>query len=477
MKTRTVCTTVLAVAGMLAGCGGEGGGDIASAPMRAALAVVSGSTATFSGNRGNYTITKSGSTYTVQDAVGSDGIQTIGNVQSLKFADMTVNLDIGDKSATLAAADLKLLTELYVAFFNRVPDADGLSYWIDQYKGGMSIDTIAQSFYDAAVQYSSLTGYSATMSDAEFVRVIYKNVLDRSGATAPPDEDVQYWIGELGSGRATKGSLVKTMLNSAHSFAGDATWGWVTQLLDNKLAVANYFAVQQGLNYNTSETSIARTMEIAAAVTSSGTSAAVSLVGLSDTAFSLTPSYIYYKRYGGTTPQPATISNGVLTIDGKSISGVYLVTSEGGAVCTAGGTGNIITACASPASDPHIMLLCGPDPVTGNANTLLYVLFDSPDANRVKSTSSALLNALQSERNYLGIGVYTGCSGAFGTSWIRNYPLTNYYLWPDVFTTYSASHVSELLNGTVIFSTPTAGNDYTQYTVVRSTASVFEVWH
>lgn len=478
MKTRTIGSAVLSAVAMLAGCGGSAW-DGGSAPPRllASSFVLSGTTAEFSGNRANYTITKSATGYTVQDTVGSGGTQVVSDVQALKFADMTVNVGIGDKAASLAAADLKLLTELYVAFFNRVPDADGLAYWIDQYKGGMGIDAIAQVFYDAAVQYSALTGYSATMSDAEFVRVIYKNVLGRTGASAPPDTDVQYWAGELAAGRATKGSLVKTMLDSAHSFSGNAQWGWVTQLLDNKVVVANYFAVQQGLNYNTSETSITKTMAIAAAVTSTATSEAIDLVGLADTAFSLTPSYIYYKRYGGTVPRPATIANGVLSIDGKTISGVYFVSGPGGSICIAGGTGNTITACASPPSSPNVMLLCGPDPVTGAAGTLLYVLLESPAANRVAATSTELHNALQSEDRYLGIGVYTDCSGSYRTSWIRNYPQTNYYLWPDVFTTYSASHVSSLLNGMPMFRTPAAGSDYTQYAVIRSTASVFEAWH
>ena len=56
------------------------------------------------------------------------------------------------------------------------------------------------------------------MSNEEFVRIIYKNVLGRSGATAPPDEDVNYWAGNIKSGAVSKGQLVGTMLNSAHTF-------------------------------------------------------------------------------------------------------------------------------------------------------------------------------------------------------------------------------------------------------------------
>jgi hypothetical protein len=140
--------------------------------------------------------------------------------------------------------------ELYVAFFNRVPDADGLEYWIGQLAGGQSLNHIADSFYSAGLAYSAERGFSASMTDADFVRVIYKNVLGRAGTTAPPDEDVAYWANNLATGFNTRGTLIDTMLGSAHTFKGNASWGWVPDLLDNKIAVAKTFAIDWGLNYN-----------------------------------------------------------------------------------------------------------------------------------------------------------------------------------------------------------------------------------
>jgi hypothetical protein len=59
----------------------------------------------------------------------------------------------------------------------------------------------------------------------------------------------------------------------------------VADLLDNKYTVAKYFAVQQGLNYGSPSQSITSTIAIAAAVTPTSTSAATSLIGVSDTSF------------------------------------------------------------------------------------------------------------------------------------------------------------------------------------------------
>lgn len=237
--------------------------------------------AIFSGNLSNYTLTKTGNTYTVRDNTGTAGTDTVTNIESLKFSDKTVNLTIQAQAAAAPQADVTRLSELYVAFFNRVPDADGLSFWIDQMNAGQSINQISDAFYSAGVQYSSLTGFSASMSDAEFVKVIYKNVLGRAGATAPPDTDVSFWANNLTTGTDTRGSLINTMLGSAHSFKGDATWGWVPDLLDNKIAVAKTFAIDWGLNYNTSTDSITQGMAIAAAVTPTSTAAAIALIGVS----------------------------------------------------------------------------------------------------------------------------------------------------------------------------------------------------
>ncbi|KRB79180.1 hypothetical protein ASE07_05765 [Noviherbaspirillum sp. Root189] len=266
-------------AALLTACGGSEQTSASATRSSFAPATVVENTAVFTGNRRNYTIIKAATGYTVIDNTGADGTSNLGaGINLFKFADITVDPEIGAKSLTLPPAQLKILTELYIAFFNRIPEAEGLNYWMDQVKAGQSISQIADTFFNAAIQYTALTGYSPGMSNADFVRVIYKNVLGRSGATAPPEEDVQFWVGELTSGRATKGTLVRSMLDSAHTFVGDPTWGFVPSLLDNKFTVGHYFAVQQGMSFNTPEESIQKTMDIAAAVTPTDTVAAINLI-------------------------------------------------------------------------------------------------------------------------------------------------------------------------------------------------------
>ena len=238
-------------------------------------------TAVFSGNRASYRLADNGPGVTVTDTrAGNDGIDSITAVERLSFADMSVNLAIGPNSRTILSGQLKTLEELYVAFFNRMPDADGLSYWIDQTRSGQTFDSIANAFYSAALLYPSETGYVAGMSNGDFVNVIYRNVLGR-----PEGADVSglaYWSGALASGAQSRGALVTSILASAHTFKGNAQYGWVADLLDNKAIVAQRFAVEMGLSYNSAELSISRGMAIADAVTPYSTGAAISLIGVSD---------------------------------------------------------------------------------------------------------------------------------------------------------------------------------------------------
>ena len=286
---------------------------------------------TILGLRKNFTITKTQTGYSITNLQTKTNILVPKTNTSIRFSDMTVNLVVGDKSLTISDANVKTLVELYIAFFNRVPDADGVSYWIDQIKAGMTTDQLANNFYSAAIQFSSVTGYSSSMTDAEFVRVIYKNVLGRSGATAPPNADVAYWADELASGRSTKGRLIVTMLASARTFVGDATYGWVPQLLDNKVTVGRYFAIQQGLNFNTPDASITNGMLIAGDITPTSTVNAMARIGFNDQALDLTANTATTKAegvYEGVTSTGAAFN--LLVLEDQSYWVIYGTQSNAG---------------------------------------------------------------------------------------------------------------------------------------------------
>jgi len=223
---------------LLSSCGGNSAGvDVVSLPSKLFGMVSSNTTnATFSGKRAGYTVSRSGVVYSVTETATGSVNALATTVQTLSFDDFTVNLDMGNQARALSAADLKTLIELYIAFFNRVPDAGGLSYWITQVKGGMSLDVVSETFYNLAIspEYTALTGYTPTMSVASFIGIIYKNVLGRSSVDA---EGLDYWTKALASGAQTRGTLVRAILAAAHSYKTDPTYSYVADLLDNKYTV------------------------------------------------------------------------------------------------------------------------------------------------------------------------------------------------------------------------------------------------
>ena len=218
--------------------------------------------------------------------IGSPGtLDIFTNLEHLKFADFSLNTTMKTEAAKLPTTTVNAIVELYVAYFARTPDASGLSYWIDKAAAGETLTAISKEFYNAGVQFSSLTGYSATMANNDFTKMIYANVLGRTGATAPNADELGYWDNRIKTGLTTKEGLIQKMLSDAHSFAGDPKWGWVPKLLDNKISVGYQAAVTYGLDYNSSSDAITQGMAIAKAVTPTDTSIAVGLIGLADHVF------------------------------------------------------------------------------------------------------------------------------------------------------------------------------------------------
>jgi uncharacterized delta-60 repeat protein len=235
-------------------------------------------TAIYSDKLGNYTIKNRGSHIEVQNKSGVDGTDYLLNMESIKFSDFTLNLGIQSKAAGSKPAEIASLVELYISFFNRIPEADGLSYWISQMQSGRKVSQIADSFFEAGTSFPDLTGYSKSMTDIDFINTIYRNTLGRAGGA--DQEGLKYWAAELASGNATRGSLVTTILNSAHSFKGDAQWGFVADLLDNKKAVGVKLAVDWGIGYSNDADAIGVGMAIAALITPQSTAQALALIGI-----------------------------------------------------------------------------------------------------------------------------------------------------------------------------------------------------
>ena len=188
----------------------------------------------------NYTITAvtGGTSVTVRDRIGLDGTDTLRNIQIIEFADMTIDATWFAKIATLTKTQIDSLTEVYVASFNRAPDALGLDYWAGRLKDGMSLEAIAKSFF---VQPETAAKYPDATTDTGFVTTVYGNVLGR----APDPDGLKYWVGELGNAHITRDKFLLAILNGAHANPNSTQ---DIANLSNKVSVGEHFALAQGLN-------------------------------------------------------------------------------------------------------------------------------------------------------------------------------------------------------------------------------------
>ncbi len=234
--------------------------------------VSNGNKISFNGRRSNYQISKTGSGWEISDLYGSDGVtNATSQTVNLVFQDISVNLTVGTLAQSLKETELTSLIDLYIAYFNRIPDADGMAYWILQYKSGMSLDAIADAFFIVAQNDSALTGYSKNASNAEFLTAVYKNVLAR---TPPDPAGLEYWTNQLNRGLISRNAVIRNFLYAARAYKGDPTYGYVASLLENKVKIARTFAINEGISYNSSAEAISKGGWLANTITANDTAVA-----------------------------------------------------------------------------------------------------------------------------------------------------------------------------------------------------------
>jgi Domain of unknown function (DUF4214)/RTX calcium-binding nonapeptide repeat (4 copies) len=133
-------------------------------------------TAVYRDLRANFAITGTTGNRVVQ-AGGSEGRDTVRNVEALEFADKTL-FDVVGTDATVA--------RLYSAAFGRAPDAPGLAHQLEALHAGWSPVGLAQNFLASA---EFVSRFGTGQSDDAFVTMLYGNVLNR--APDPPGYAVQ----------------------------------------------------------------------------------------------------------------------------------------------------------------------------------------------------------------------------------------------------------------------------------------------
>ncbi|WP_413677385.1 DUF4214 domain-containing protein [Prochlorococcus sp. MIT 0916] len=177
---------------------------------------------TYSGNFSDYKFYNKGNgVYQIKTDSGYDDITGLplltftGEATTSSFRDISAIVDIKgtfDQVTGLNTDDAKMF-RLYNASFKRLPDADGLKYWIGKYTSGENDDRAVASSFLVSNEFKTLYGENVT--DTTYVNNLYQNVLGR----LPDSSGLNYWLGQLNSGTETRYEVLLGFAESAENKA------------------------------------------------------------------------------------------------------------------------------------------------------------------------------------------------------------------------------------------------------------------
>ncbi|WP_175528463.1 DUF4214 domain-containing protein [Devosia crocina] len=139
----------------------------------------------------------------VMNIVYAGGSVKMSGVEILALRDGIFALD---GSVPASAADGGFgddVALLYQAGFGRSADAPGLAYWTDKVHSQADLREVALSFLDSD-EFEHRFGTSDNMAAADYVGVLYRNILDREGEA----EGLNYWTQKLSSGSTNQADLL-----------------------------------------------------------------------------------------------------------------------------------------------------------------------------------------------------------------------------------------------------------------------------
>ena len=110
-------------------------------------------------------------------------------------------------NASEYSGEIENIARLYWASFDRAPDYGGLLFWNSIVRNGASLEDVANVF---AYSPEFIARYGAGASNADFVKVLYKNTLGRS----PDAAGEAYWNSMLAEG-TSRGHLLNSFAQSA----------------------------------------------------------------------------------------------------------------------------------------------------------------------------------------------------------------------------------------------------------------------
>lgn len=154
----------------------------------------------------------------------------------------------------------ELITQLYVGYYNRAPDPEGLDYWMGRLAAGVSLADIAESFAtspEAISTYPWLAVEEPTEGQVgAFLEAIYQNMFNRS-----IDADgLAYYSNQLLTGERTAGEIIASIQANANTNTNNTDGQILANKVEVGLAWATAAEAQPGFEYNAEAAASANTI-------------------------------------------------------------------------------------------------------------------------------------------------------------------------------------------------------------------------
>lgn len=161
------------------------------------------------GGTGN-TIVQLGGDDSDYEVTVDDGRAIVTNTETGAVTDISkvqyVQLDNGE-ALVFAKDELEAaVSTLYETAFGRAGDGDGIEFWFDRAREGVSLEDIADAFTQVS-EFATQAG----RNDEAFVNSLYLNTFGRAADTGGLD----FWVGQLESGAVDRGDVLQSFASAA----------------------------------------------------------------------------------------------------------------------------------------------------------------------------------------------------------------------------------------------------------------------
>jgi serralysin len=195
-------------------------------------------TVNYGGPRDNYAVVRDDSGFVVTARSGTDGIDLLRNVESIKFSDSTLKLEYDD-----------VVQALYLAYFGRAADSGGLAAFQSQLVGlhaPLTFSAVSAAYAKDAGLHSLIDSFGSSAESAalypgntaSFIAAVYQNIFNR----APDAGGAAFWTNAIDSGNLSRANASLSIM--AGALENTSAQGLLDgKLVNNKITIASDFTL------------------------------------------------------------------------------------------------------------------------------------------------------------------------------------------------------------------------------------------